>query len=88
VSGFLAIGTARAFEVELLVVGVSHALRAGSVVVANGAPPASLLAQGRGRPDPFDGWLDVTAILEVGSRRQGIENFRLENGGWGCRVGG
>ncbi len=59
-------------DVTLTVDGETHRFRAGSVVVANAAPLTSVLAQGAGAPDPADGLLDVTAIVDVADRAEAV----------------
>lgn len=42
----------------------THKVNTRSLVVANAAPPTSILSQGQGKPLPDDGHLDITIVLE------------------------
>ncbi len=60
------------FDIKLSVDGVSHQFKTGSVTVANAAPLTSILAHGNSLPIPADGLLDVTIIVNIGSKSEAM----------------
>ena len=72
-SAFIQLEKQKPFQVELEVDAVTHRFESGSVVVANAAPLSSLFAQGGKMPDPTDGLLDVTVLVNHGEGKGFID---------------
>jgi len=70
------------FSARIVVDGTVQELTTSTVVVANAAPPTSVLAQGKGQPLLDDGLLDVTVVTNVKTTYEAIQTMvRLFNAG-------
>lgn len=63
------------FEATLKIDGETHIFQTGSVTIANTAPKTSIFAQGGAVPQPNDGLLDITVIVNVESENFAAETF-------------
>lgn len=66
--GWKALSENDPFSYELKLDGRKVQGEARSIVIANGAPPSSVLAQGGGEPDPADGLMDITVLNQQSTR--------------------
>jgi len=71
--GLEQMGNLEDFEVTLEIDGNKHRFRATNLVIANAVPQFSLFAQGTPDVEPYDGFLNLTAVVNIRNRAEGAK---------------